>query len=108
VKLRDGREVATDAVIPGERYNVYDCERGHALLSFDLDDGVTPFLVPCPYDGTTAQSRFYRVHDPAAFLPVVMVWRAATSGEIKRERRSGGYHFASGGLAREWAVEVRW
>jgi hypothetical protein len=25
MKLRDGREVVTDAVIPGGRYNVYDC-----------------------------------------------------------------------------------
>lgn len=101
VTLGDGRAFDPHSVIPGGRYNVYDCERGHELLSIDLDEGVTPALTHCPFDQTTASSRFYRVHGPAAFLPVVFVWRLATNGERKWERRNGFDHYARGGLARD-------
>lgn len=104
VKLADGREFDPDVVIEGGRYNVYDCEKGHELLSIDLDEGVTPMFVICPFDTSQAGSRFYRVHEPRAFGSVVMVWRKPTKGELKRELRTTGPggHFASGGLAREW------
>lgn len=116
MRMRDGREVVTDEWAEGLRYNAYDCPgngRGgppHAILSADVDDGVTPFVVRCPICGAAAMSRMYRVdalHHPSLF-PVRMVWRRATGGERKRERRDGGDHFAKGGLAREWVpiVEV--
>jgi hypothetical protein len=107
MKLRDGREIdAAEVVRHNGRFNVYDCEKGHELLSLDLDEGVTPAFTICPFDGTTAGSRFYRVHNPGGFGPLVMVWRKATPGELKRERRTGGDHYARGGLAREWLVET--
>lgn len=130
MKLRDGREFPTDQFIdfPNVQYNVYDCpgeegagphiEHGadglrmvpgvvsplaHQLLSMDVDEGVTPFMVTCPDHGVHATSRFYRMRLDAALLPVRMVWRKATKGELKRERRDGGDHYSRGGLAREWA-----
>lgn len=104
MKLGDGREFDPTSVIEGGRYNVYDCEKGHELLSIDLDEGVTPMMVPCPFDGTTASWRFYRIHEPRAFGQVVMVWRKATAQEIKRARRTPGLqdHYRQGGLHREW------
>lgn len=107
--LLDGRHVPTATVIEGGRYNVYDCEWGHALLSLDLDQGVTPAFVGCPFEGSLAGSRFYRVPTPAQHLPVAMVWRKPTPGEVKRERRRHGDrgHFASGGLAREWVANAK-
>lgn len=107
MKLRDGREVMTHEPMPGVRYNVYDCPEGHALLSAEMDDGVTPAFSACPIhvtDDVVAVSRWYRVAvpPPPDLFPLAMVWRQATRSEIKRERREGGDHFARGGLAREW------
>ena len=107
MKLRDGREVVTDRPTPGGRYNIYDCAVGHPLLSMDADEGVTPMFTHCPdHPGVTSTSRGYMVSamDVAVAMPVRMVWRRATSGELKRERRGHGTggHYGSGGLAREW------
>ena len=114
MKLRDGREVVTHEWVEGARYNVYDCpgngrgEGPHPILSMDVDEGVTPFMVGCPdHKLAAAQSRFYRVdamRRPALF-PVWLVWRRPTKGELKRERREGGAHYGSGGLACEWVPE---
>lgn len=101
--LADRRWIDPNVVDPDGRYNVYDCQAcGVALLSVDLDRGVTPMFVGCPDCSGTAASRCYSVKDPAAHLPIRMVWRLATRGERKRERREGGDHFERGGLAREW------
>lgn len=122
-KLADKREIVVDAPIEGGQYNVYDCPGpdglpdrviggvykpgtvGHYLLSLDVDDGVTPAMITCPDDGRAASSRFYPPGPPPAQLfPVRMIWRKATNGELKRERREGGQHYALGGLAREWVT----
>lgn len=105
MKLADGREFDPATLPPPDaRVNIYDCAFGHALLSADLDEGVTPMFVTCPFDQAQAGSRGYRVTMPQALaaLPVQMVWRKATKSELKRERRAGGDHYAMGGLAREW------
>jgi len=109
VTLADGREVVIDEYFEGGRYNVYDCpgngrgQPSHPILSLDVDEGVTPFLKACPDHGAMATSRFYRVDARvnARWFPVRLVWRRATKGELKRERRDGGDHFARGGLAVE-------
>ena len=108
MKLADGREFDPEEPEGVIRWNIYDCEQGHALLSADLDEGVTPAFVTCPYDRTIAGSRFYNVppwHAQRA-MPVAMVWRKATKGEMKQELRTQGRggHYASGGLAREWTL----
>lgn len=134
MKLADGREF--DPAHPYQwgqggfvlRFNIYDCPGDgpethidhsgseprivdavavHGLLSADLDEGVTPFMVTCPEHQKTATSRFYRVSlgDVKAYLPVRMVWRKATKGEQEREKREGGSHYAQGGLAREWVTD---
>lgn len=126
MRLADGREVTIDAMVLGVEYNVYDCpgdgaeeriEHGpngatyvpavpqHALLSMDVDKGVTPMFVTCPDHGKRASSRFYHVDDPTKYLPVRMVWRRATKGEMKRARQSNVdllIHYEQGGLEREW------
>jgi len=112
MKLADGRVVETDQVIrfPGWRYNAYECPFGHALLSLDVDEGVTPASVACPdHDGTMSWSRFYRLA-PEVYLPVRMIWRRATASETKRWKRKDPAmyeHVRLGGLVREWVpVEV--
>ena len=126
MRLADGREFETAVAIEGVRYNVYGCpgtpanatrvERGpdgtrvipgkvaHWLLSMDVDDGVTPFMVACPDHGLSAESAFYPagLEMRPSLWPVRMIWRKATAGELKRERREGGDHYRRGGLAREW------
>lgn len=112
MKLHDGREVALNGREPtAKRYNVYECpgpadesSGPHALLSMDVDDGATPMFVRCPDHGSTSVSQMYRLAvPPSDFAPVRMVWRKATKSELKAERRDGGWHFAKGGLQREWA-----
>lgn len=132
MKLADGREFVTTEAIEGVKYNVYGCpgtpenatrvEHGedgarvipgkvaHYLLSMDVDEGVTPFMVTCPDHGLAAESAFY----PAGIVmrpslwPVRMIWRKPTKGERKRELREQGPggHYASGGLAREWTTDA--
>ena len=126
MKMRDGREVVVDRFDPALRYNVYDCPGiagaegrfvtiagpggvtqmvAHAMLAAEVDEGVTPMFMACPeHANRRLTSRMYRV-DAATqpdLFPVRILWRRATMGERKRERRSGGDHFARGGLAREW------
>ncbi len=135
MRLADGRVVETDRVIafPGWRYNAYSCpgpggreahidhrstenpmgryveaEHSHWLLSLDVDDGVTPFMVTCPDHDRTATSAMYRVDERLATiaLPVRMVWRRATASETKRWKRKNPAmyeHVRLGGLVREWA-----
>lgn len=94
-----GCPAQTQHVVPGRVL--------HSLLSMDVDEGVTPFMVTCPDHGAAAESRFYRVdaiHHPSYF-PVRMIWRRPTQGELKRERRDGGEHYRLGGLAREWTPD---
>lgn len=126
MKLANGREFDTTQAIEGVRYNAYGCpgvatnatrvehgpggatvvpgKVGHWLLSMDVDDGVTPFMVTCPDHGLAAESAFYPadIHFWPSLWPVRMIWRKATQGELKRERRDGGNHYVRGGLAREW------
>lgn len=106
MKLADGREFVTTEAIEGVKYNVYGCpgtpenatrvEHGegggrvipgkvaHYLLSMDVDEGVTPFMVICPDHGLAAESAFY----PAGIVmrpslwPVRMIWRKPTKGEL--------------------------
>lgn len=105
-KLADGRTVVVDRVAPAaKRYNVYACDNGHHNLSMDLDEGVTPMFLMCRRDGCGARSvsSGYPAGDPPEHLfPVRVIWRKATKGEMKRERRKGGEHFALGGLQMEW------
>jgi hypothetical protein len=121
-RMHDGREVEVGEPIPGGRYNGYVCrgEAGkmrvedsrmvmgpalHTLLSLDVDDGVTPMFVWCPDHDCEAVSEGYPPGaPPTALFPVRMVWRHATRGEEKRERREGGNHYRQGGLAREWVT----
>ncbi len=110
MKLADGRIIETDQVVwfPGWRYNAYECPRGHALLSLDVDDGVTPASIVCPDHEARCWSRFYRV-DPWIYLPVRMVWRRATEREMKRWKRKDPAmyeHVRLGGLVREWVPAV--
>lgn len=128
MKLADGREFSTTEAIEGVRYNVYGCpgtgnatrvEHGpsgavvvpgvvaHYLLSMDVDEGVTPFLVTCPDHGIAAESAFYPagLERHPSLWPVRMIWRRATKSEMKRERREGGDHYRLGGLAREWTTD---
>lgn len=128
MKLADGREFDTTKAIEGVRYNVYGCpgtaenatrvehsgdgatvvpgKVAHWLLSMDVDEGVTPFMVTCPDHGLWAESRMYPrgLERDSSLWPVRLIWRKATNGELKRERREGGEHYRRGGLAREWTV----
>ena len=44
-------------------FNIYRCPRGHETITIDLDEGTTPFMIGCRYDGCDldAHSSFYRV-----------------------------------------------
>ena len=130
MKLADGREFSTSEAVEGVKYNLYDCpgdaehatrvQHGpdgstvipgrvmHRLLSMDVDDGVTPFMVTCPDHDVAAESEFYPkgIELHPSLWPVRMIWRKATNGELKRERRDGGDHYRRGGLAREWTPEA--
>jgi len=129
--LADGREFETTHAIEGVRYNAYGCpgtaanatrvehppEGGarvvpgkvaHWLLSMDVDEGVTPFIVTCPDHGLAAESAFYPkdlVMRPSLW-PVRIIWRKATKGEREAELREGGDHYRRGGLAREWTPDL--
>ena len=105
-RLADGREVVIDEAVVDGRYNVYECPSGHYLLSMDVDEGVTPFMVTCPDDGSGATSTMYPkgLERHPSLWPVRMIWRLATPSERKREKKSGGDHYARGGLAREWVT----
>ena len=131
MKLADGREFDTTQAIEGVRYNAYGCpgtaanatrvEHGpggttvapgkvaHWLLSMDVDEGVTSFMVTCPDHGLTAESAFYpkNIVMRPSLWPVRMIWRKPTASELKQERRAGGDHYRSGGLAREWVTDPR-
>lgn len=94
--MRDGREVVTTEYVSRLRYNVYDCPHGdHPILTADVDEGVTPMLMQCPDHDATTSSRGYRIGVPLPHLfPVRALWRRPTRGEMKRERREGGGHYA--------------
>ena len=104
--MRDRREVTIDRYVEGVRYNVYACESGHHNLSMDVDEGVTPMFLTCRVDGCGARSSsmmYPKGEPPTHLFPVRIIWRRATNGELKRERREGGEHYRLGGLALEWA-----
>lgn len=107
-RLRDGRDVVIDRVTTAAlRYNVYACDNGHHNLSMDLDEGVTPMFLTCRRLGCGARSvssMYPKGEPPAHLFPVRVIWRRATNGEIKRERREGGDHFVRGGLQMEWTT----
>ena len=52
------------------KINVYVCPCGHQVVTIDVDEGVTPFMIPCPtgckpvqagFKVGLAQSSFYQV-----------------------------------------------
>ncbi len=54
--------------------NVYTCPHGHATWTEDVDEGTTPFMIPCQTEHCpeAAESSFYRISsDPQ---PVTHEW----------------------------------
>lgn len=121
VRLADGREVEIGVPIEGGRYNAYACDRGHHNLTLDLDEGTTPMFLTCRRtDGCgdpgcwcglmpgeecgerSVSAGYPNRAVPEHLFPVQVVWRRATQGQLKRERREGGDYYRSGGLHPEW------
>ncbi len=46
---------------PGDKVNLYRCSAGHATVTIDVDEGVTPFMMGCAHKGCDldSQSAFY-------------------------------------------------
>lgn len=115
VKLRDGREFDPTKYDERYKYNLYECSRGHLILSCDIDEGVTPMFITCsppypaPLCGATASSTLYPAPPvPAHLFPVKVVWRKPTKSEIKRAIRENYVdHYDKGGLDMEWIQDGR-
>lgn len=81
------------------KHNAYtcgDCRR--VIFTFDVDDGVTPFTIPCLADANCRgwmRSSCYRVQ--AGVVPHY-VWRKPTPQEYAKLGRGSRQHVDQGGL----------
>src|ERR1035437_6050702 len=106
MKLGDGREVETTRPVADGKYNVYDCEKGHPLLSLDIDEGVTSFMSACPdHPSASAAARMCRFLPVLSLFPGRMIWRRATQAEMAEADPALFDHYSKGGLHREWAPD---
>jgi hypothetical protein len=70
---------------------------GMSLISVDLDEGVTPFMMGCVC-GRMAYSSFYRVPDAIKRLPADIEWYKPTREETSRLSKPMRDHVKNGGL----------
>lgn len=82
------------------RVNIYRCKDcGWSVVTKDVDDGVTPFLIACrACSKGLAQSSFYNVRQD---LDHAAEWRHEMPEEYKGDRDSIK-HFEQGGLFLFW------
>jgi len=82
------------------RLNQYTCDRrcGLSLLSEDVDEGVTPFQLPCVCGGNLV-SHFYHVQPEVVDKPADIEWYKPTSKQLKRMSNELLLHVTQGGLA---------
>lgn len=80
------------------RLNIYTCPTcGFNLLSEDVDDGVTPFSMPCSC-GLNIFSHFYKVGQEEQSLPADIVWYKPNKDEIRKMSKSMREYIKNGGL----------
>jgi hypothetical protein len=81
------------------KMNLYGCESGCGfwLVSEDLVEGVTPFLMSCRC-GELAASAFYRVPRAVYFLPADVEWYRPEPEELAQLSDAVQEHVAKGGL----------
>lgn len=64
------------------RINVYTCKScGHQIVTIDIEEGVTPFMIDCKICKKDATSSFYRV--PEGLVPT-HEWYKPTVKELKK------------------------
>lgn len=64
-----------------EKKNAYICDKLHATVTIDREDGVTPMFISCPVCNGQATSRMYRVDQT---LEPTLEWFKPTLAELKK------------------------
>lgn len=83
-----------------ERFNAYTCDGCHrTIVTKDLDEGVTPFMIACRECGGWMKSHFYNVASWVDDYQVEAVWKKEMPANYtKREREMSQDHADKGGL----------
>lgn len=80
--------------------NLYMCTAcGHGVVSQDVDEGVTPFIIRCLNCGEAAQSFMYACPQPLlSRMPAAIQWFKPTPAEAAKESLQMREHLSRGGL----------
>jgi len=85
----------------GNKYNTYTCENGHRTNTYDIDKGVTPYLIKCPKCDEMARSSFYRV-GPFTTEEIDFNWiRPSLEETFNIKYQESIDHVLNGGLIRK-------
>jgi hypothetical protein len=82
--------------IDRSRINCYVCPAGHITKTVEIDKGVTPFMILCPYCDKMAQSTFYKEVAPD-HIPRYE-WYRPSLEETLKESASSRQYILDGGL----------
>ncbi len=80
------------------RLNIYSCLKCNwNMLSEDIDEGVTPFMMPCRCGGDM-YSNFYKIDKAYQYHPADIKWYKPTNEEISKLTKEMKEHVDNGGL----------
>lgn len=93
-----------DLKIPAPKLNIYTCTNcGDHIVTKDLVEGVTPFIISCQACAGKMQSSFYRVWDLR--MAPTHVWYKPTAPELAQMNTWSQQHASQGGLFLREATE---
>ena len=89
------------------RINIYTCNKGHRILTKDINAGVTPMFIICPECKSTdfedlAKSSMYRVHPLYSFGEPDLIWYRPSLEDVLKMNKKKNFgeleHVLNGGL----------